>query len=544
MRPGFWYSYRNAPRHSLVVKWGHAVRIKKKTILYAAGVLACGNLALQALGFFYRVLLSHFAGAEGLGVYRLVNSAYLVLNAGCLSGVTMACSRLSAACEARGEGRRIGAILRLAFSVFFTLCAACAAVVLLFGDGIAATLLGDVRCAKAFPFVLLCLALTGVENIFKSLFIGLEQMQYTATSEVGEQLIRIFSVGILLYRYQGEDYGTIAMLIFAGMVVSEVFSALFLTRLFRCSMAHTSLAAPLDRATAQQFFFIALPLSASALIGNIISSAGAVLLPQRLMVAGLTYEQALSALGVISGMAMPLLLLPVALVSSVCTALLPAITAAQAVGSSERVRGLIGRAISTVGLIGVPATAVLVPLAPRLSELFFRQPLTAEYVTLLGAVAIVSYYQMTSGSLLNALGLQHINVVTAVSAELCQLFLLYRWCASPRLGIYGYLLAMLLTDTIAFTVNLCVLRCRSGFACKPLRRFGVPALCGAALFLWTRIFFRVFQDVCRTEAAALMLTVLGAGVLYVLVLRLMGIRLLRYLSRRIERPQLPHPCMW
>ena len=232
------------------------MRIKKKTILYAAGVLACGNLALQALGFFYRVLLSHFAGAEGLGVYRLVNSAYLVLNAGCLSGVTMACSRLSAACEARGEGRRIGAILRLAFSVFFTLCAVCAAVVLLFGNGIAVTLLGDGRCAKAFPFVLLCLALTGVENIFKSLFIGLEQMQYTATSEVGEQLIRIFSVGILLYRYQGEDYGTIAMLIFAGMVVSEVFSALFLTRLFRRSMAHTSLAAPLDRATAQQFFFI------------------------------------------------------------------------------------------------------------------------------------------------------------------------------------------------------------------------------------------------------------------------------------------------
>ncbi len=526
------------------MKWGHAVRIKKKTILYAAGVLACGNLLLQALGFFYRILLSYFAGAEGLGVYRLVNSAYLVLNAGCLSGVTMACSRLSAACEARGESHKIGAILRLAFSVFFTLCAACAAVVMLFGKGIAATLLGDGRCAKAFPFVLLCLALTGVENIFKSLFIGLEQMQYTATSEVGEQLIRIFSVGILLYHYQGEDYGTIAMLIFAGMVVSEVFSALFLTRLFRRSMAHTSLTAHLDRATAQQFFFISLPLSASALLSNIISSAGSVLLPQRLMVAGLTYEQALSALGVISGMAMPLLLLPVALVSSVCTALLPAITAAQAVGSSERVRGLIERAISTVGLIGIPATAVLVPLAPRLSEVFFHQPLTAEYVALLGAVAIVSYYQMTSGSLLNALGLQHINVVTAVSAELCQLFLLYRWCASPKLGIYGYLLAMFLTDTIAFTVNLCVLRIRSGFACNPLRRFGVPLLCGAALFLWTRIFFHVFQQICRTEAAALALTIFGAGVLYVLVLRLTGIRLLRYLAHRIERPQLPHPCMW
>lgn len=88
------------------MKWGIAVRIHKKTILYAAGVLACGNIALQVLGFAYRVLLSHYAGAEGLGIYRLVNSIYLVCNAGCLSGVTMACSRLSAACEAKGERKK------------------------------------------------------------------------------------------------------------------------------------------------------------------------------------------------------------------------------------------------------------------------------------------------------------------------------------------------------------------------------------------------------------------------------------------------------
>lgn len=97
------------------------VRFRKKTVLYAAGVLACGNIALQALGFVYRVMLSRFAGAEGLGMYRLANSVYLVLHTGCLSGVTMACSRLSAACEATGEKGKTGAVLRLAFSVFLRL---------------------------------------------------------------------------------------------------------------------------------------------------------------------------------------------------------------------------------------------------------------------------------------------------------------------------------------------------------------------------------------------------------------------------------------
>ncbi|WP_281692890.1 oligosaccharide flippase family protein [Agathobaculum desmolans] len=520
------------------------MRIKRKTVAYAAGVLACGNLALQALGFVYRIILSRYAGAEGLGVYRLVNSAYLVLHAGCLSGVTMACSRLSAVYEARGEHQRVGAVLRLAFSIFLTLCISCAAAVLLFGDEIAAGLLGDARCARAFPFMVLCLLLTGVENIFKALFIGLEQMQYTAYSEVGEQLVRIFSVGWLLRHDQSGDYGVTAMLIFAGMVISEIFSALFLTGLFRRSTRHHPFGGRVDTVTVRRFLGIAVPLSAASLIGNAIGSAGAVLLPQRLMAAGMRYDQALAALGVISGMAMPLLLLPSALVSSVCTALLPAVTAAQATGQQTRVRALVGRAVMTVGLIGLPATAVLIPLAPSLCMLFFSQPLTQEYVFLLGAAVAVCYYQMLSNGLLNALGLQKWSVVTGTGAELLQLALLYDWCARPMWGIYGYLLAMLLTGAAAFAVDLCILYRHTGFSLHPLRRFGVPVVCAITLYAWTRWFYTILLYRWGSAPGAAFGALCGAVGIYVLVLRLFGIRLVRYLTRRMESHSKPRLCIW
>ncbi len=513
------------------------MRLRKKTIAYSAGVLACGNLALQALGFFYRIILSRFAGAEGLGVYRLVNSAYLVLNAGCLSGVTTACSRMSAAAEAKMEYGKTKAVLRLAFRVFFATFSICAAVVILKKNEIAEGLLGDVRCAKAFPFLLMCLGLTGIENIFKSLFIGLEQMRYTALSEVGEQTVRIISVGTLLMCYNGSDYGTVAMLIFAGMVASEVFSALLLTFVFKRSVYASRTSEPPSSGLRLEFFRMAVPLSASALCGNLISSAGSVMLPQRLMEAGLSYSEALSAMGVISGMAMPLILLPIALVSSVCTALLPAVTAAEAVRNNKRVCTLIGRAVSTIGLIAVPATAVLVPLAPDLSLLFFKQPLTKEYVMLLGMVAVSAYYQMASGSLLNALGLQRFSLVTSVSSELLQLILMCRWCAKPTMGIYGYLFAMLISAASAFSVNYVILQRHTRFAPRPFRRFGVPFLCGATLFLWTRIFYTVFARHCLNSTAALLLTLSGAAILYLAVLRMLGVRLLRYLSHRVERSE-------
>ena len=302
--------------------------------------------------------------------------------------------------------------------------------------------------------------------------------------------------------------------------------------------------ASMERETVRQFFFIALPVSASALLGNAISSAGSILLPKRLMVAGLSYEQALSALGVLSGMAMPLLLLPIALVSSVCTALLPAVTGAQATGNCKRVRALVGRAITTVGLIAVPATAVLIPLAPKLSVLFFGQSLSMPYVSLLGATAMVCYYQMASGSLLNALGLQHWNVVISVGAELCQVILMYHWCAFPWMGIYGYLIAMLLTGVAAFLLNFIILYRKVGFSLRPIRRFGVPLFCGTALFFWTRVFYRMFSQICYSDITVLVCTVVSVGILYIIVLRLMGIRLLYYLSKRIERPYLPRLHMW
>ena len=451
-------------------------------------------------------------------MYRLANAVYLVLHTGCLSGVTMACSRLSAACEATGEKGKTGAVLRLAFSVFFTLAFASAAGLLLCGDQIAAGILGNPHAAQAFPFMLLCLMLTGIENILKALFIGLECVQYTVISETGEQLVRIAAVGVLLHTVGG-DCGTMAKLIFAGMAVSEVFSVLLLSLLFRRERgeAHRT-AVRVDAALARQFAAIAIPLSLSALAANLLSAAGSVILPRRLMAAGMDAEQALAALGTLSGMVLPLMLLP----------------SAHATGNRARVRALVGRAVMTVGLIGIPATAVLIPLAPSLSLLLFAQPLTLRYAALTGAAAVAMYYQMITSGLLNALGLQNRSVLTAVLAECVQLALVLRWCSRPALGIYGYLLAMLLSGAGAAFFNLAVLHHATGFALRPMRRLGLPLMCGAAAGLWTRLFALLFSERVASPVLALAMTLAGAGMLCFALLRLCGLHPLRYLAARRE----------
>lgn len=511
------------------------MKIKQNTVLYASTVLACGNILLQVLAFLYRIILSRYAGAEGLGVFRLVNSTYMVIHAACISGVTLACSRMSAASVARCEKSKISAVLRLAFTVFFTTISIWGLIFFYHSDLIANSFLGDGRCARAFPFVLICLALTGIENIFKSLFIGLNRVHYTSYSEVGEQIVRIVVVWLLLNAYGGEDYGIIAMLIFLGMVISEIFSVIFLGFVFHKEKRNIFRQRDrIDHHLVHQFFIIALPVCSSSLISNVLSSMSNVMLPKRLMIAGLSYEDALSALGIISGMAMPLMLLPIALVSSVGTALLPTIAAAHATRNKKRLKALVERAISTVGLIAVPATAFLIPLAPGLSSIFYDIEIPATYFYALGIIVILTYYQMITASLLNGVGLQQYNLITVISGELLQLILIYLLAANEKLGIYGYLYAMVLAEIYITLLNLIILHKHTGFRIRILRRFAVPVLCGATTFAWTRFFLAYFTRLCGSTTLAVLLSATGAALLYLGILRLCNVNLFTYLRHRIE----------
>ena len=508
------------------------MRMKKNSFLYSASLLAASNMILQVLGFVYRIILSRYGGAEGLGVYRLAFSVYLVVNAGCLSGITTACTRLSAeyyATRRRGQIRRL---IVIAFCGFYTLVILCGAALFLTHDTVAQVVLGDERTAAAFVPMLLCLALTGIENIFKSVCIGLKQVRFAAVSEIAEQVIRILAVWLLLMRFSNGDHGRLAMLIFMGMAVSEMFSASFLSWCYRHDIRPLTEGGCTGRP--EGFWGIALPLSLTALLNNLIGSAGSVLMPRRLRLAGLTEAEAMAELGVVSGMASPLVLLPAALINSVITALMPVLSDAYANKRKIAIQKLAEKGLFVVGMIGAPAVAMILPLAPTLSRLFFGQVISARYMSILGVSAVLMFYQMASGAILNVTGYQRFHICTAVGSELLQLLLMFFLCTSPRLGIYGYLYAALLASLAGALGNFILLRRVTGGVLRLKRLALLPAVCAVTLSLWTKIFYSAAIGVFGSQWAAVVAALVGAGALYLLLLRMLGIRVLQYVRSHTE----------
>mgnify|MGYP003177609373 CR=1 FL=1 len=133
--------------------------------------LTLSNIALQALGFVYRMMLTDCAGTTALGLQSLVMQIYSIAVSVCISGLNVAVITVAARLNAAG-GRGIRTLTRCALLAFCVLFLLSAVPSFILRRSIALRLIGDCKTEGAIPLVLICIFLTGTENILKSVHIA------------------------------------------------------------------------------------------------------------------------------------------------------------------------------------------------------------------------------------------------------------------------------------------------------------------------------------------------------------------------------------
>ncbi|MDR2670294.1 MAG: oligosaccharide flippase family protein [Oscillospiraceae bacterium] len=431
-----------------------------RSALYGAALLTAVNLFAQAVGFVYRVCLARLIGAEGLGLLALVTPVHSVLLSLVVSGLTVAVSRLSAGYAALDNTLAVRQLVRRALSVFLLLWCAVALPVILFSDGISVALLGDARTRTGLLLLLPCLLLTGIENIHKNHFYGLKKIHPPALSEILENLVRTGAVLTLLHclRPSYEEYAI--GLVVLGMVICEVVSAVLLRTLYRRSQRGRRAAGPglPRRRMLSDMAAIAVPFALSSLLSNCIGAAGSVMVPARLMAAGLTADEALSSYGVVVGMTMPLLSLPLAFAVGLSLVMIPRLSEDLALRRFASIRRRVTRTLALATAALLPSMALLALAGPDLARLLFRQAAAGLYIPPLALGTVFACYHSILSSLLSALGLQTRAAANAILAGLLQLALTWLGAAQPRLGIGGFVYAFLIASALG--ALLCTLDLR------------------------------------------------------------------------------------
>ena len=105
-------------------------RVKKTVFIKNALILTASSLILRFVGIIFKVWLAQVIGSEGIGLYQLIFSVYVLAATFATSGICTAVTRLVA--EELALGTKKGTLKILRRSIELTLIIAAASVAVVF----------------------------------------------------------------------------------------------------------------------------------------------------------------------------------------------------------------------------------------------------------------------------------------------------------------------------------------------------------------------------------------------------------------------------
>ena len=478
----------------------------------------------QLLGFGFRVILSRMVGAEVMGLYQLVMPVYSVLLSLTAVGLTSAVSNLTSQHLALGNRRAADQTIAACLKIFFLLLLPVGTAVILGSDAISVYLLGDARTQLGLILLIPCVALTGIENFHKHFFYGSGIVRPPAIVELLEQFVRTFAVITLLLLFLPQYPERVVGFIVGGMVVCEVFSSCTLAVLYRRRRGRLSGPGETGRVRRRRIFSIALPVGLNALLGNLLGAANSALIPQKLVEAGLDRSAAVSQFGVVCGMTMPMLSLPIVFLGALNLVLTPRLARAFALNRPREIRRLVSQAISAVSLLTLPCMALMVVVGPDLGRAMFHQEGVGDYLIPLACVMAMSCGTSVLASSLNGVGRQRTVAAVSLLGGLVQLAFTLALVPLSGVGMAGYVAGAVVSTALELGLCLWQIVRVTGLEVRPFQWMAAPGLAAALAGLTGNLLFRVLKDSGLSPISAGLATLLFALVLYLAALQAQGVR--------------------
>ena len=434
--------------HSLTASSPVSKRLSPRKMAFITGTLLLTSTGFicRILGFFYRIFMSRTIGAEGLGIYNMVHPIFSICFAVCAGSIQTALSQYVAANQTRGRAVfRTGLVIAMGMSFLLAW--------VIYGNAgfLAEKLLLEPRCAPYLPVMAVSVPFAALHACINGYYYGMQKARVPAFSQVAEQVIRMGAVFLIasIWLESGRQI-TVSLAVYGhliGEMASAVFTVFCLGFFPPCKDGDSrrAPAIPLSfGATAAPLMALALPLLGNRLILNVLGSAEAIWIPNRLMSSGLTNSEALSVYGVLTSMALPFILFPSAITTSMAVLLLPTVAEAQADGNEARISSMISMSLRYSCYMGVLCIGIFTIFGNQLGVSVFHDQNAGTYITILSWLCPFMYLATTMGSILNGLGRTSSTFFQNVFAMVIRLaFVLF---AIPRYGILGYLWGMLVSE--------------------------------------------------------------------------------------------------
>lgn len=428
----------------------------KHKLFQGAMILTAAGLVSRIMGFFFRIFLSHAFGEENVGLYQLIFPVYaLCLSLG-TAGIQTAVSRITAEKMSLKKTDEAKAVLCAALCLTLIVSFAEILVIQRYAGLIAASFLGDERCAELLIIISYALPCAAVHSCICGYSLGMQNTKMPAISQLIEQVVRILFVFILFTFLQRSGRTATIQIAAAGIVAGECAAAAFSARLV--SRRRASILPTLPGrlpGSLRELLGQSVPLTANRTAVTLLQSVEAASIPACLKLYGMSASDAVSLYGVLTGMALPCILFPSAITNSVGTVLMPAVSATNASGSRTALLQLLKKAVAGCLVLGLGSCLFFLIFADFLGGTLFHSDLAAKFILTLAWICPFLYTNTALLSAINGYG----KTTATFLINTCGLLIRIAgvFLAIPHFGIQGYLWGLLISQLAVSVLSFLVL---------------------------------------------------------------------------------------
>ena len=439
--------------------------------------MAASALTIRTMSMTFRVFLTDRLGTQGVGLYQLVLSVYLVFAAVASTGVSLCATRVfSELCAQGHEGKARFSVERcMIFS--FLLGTMLGALMLAGAVPISCYALHDKRAVSALMLLSPSLPFLAVSACVRGYFLARKKTLQTSGEQLIEQLIEMGTFIVLFSLYRPESLEQACMLTVAGTTGAEVLSFVYSLICYHADIKRTGIIPERTNGLMRHLMPVFLPVTANACLRCGLSAAENALIPLGLQHSGLSRTAALSQYGIICGMTLPVLTFPSVLVLPFAALIISEVTEERVCGHKAAVRRITEKMVSASLRYSIPVTVIFVFFGVPLCELLFKSSESGYFLSVLAPVIPFMYLDSVVDSILKGLNEQTsyfiFNTIDSVIRVLLTVVLL------PFIGIYGVVVVIIVSELLNTLMSLMRLVKITDFRLRLLDDVFLPVICAS-----------------------------------------------------------------
>lgn len=447
-----------------------------KSLFKSVVLITVFSVLTRILGFLFRIILSRVVGAEGVGIYQVASSVFMVLLTIVSSGLPLIISRMGASYIANKDKKREASLVSVALVYSLILSIFLCVIVIVFRN-LFSKLLSDERCIQILIILLPSLVFSAVYSVFRGALWGRGNYFALCVSELYEQVVRII-LGILAI---STTFTALENALNVGwtMTLACLLSMIFVTLLF---FYYGGKLGKLSKKEFSPLIKQSTPITLMRIAGSFISPLVAIIIPARLIAIGYTSNQAMSLFGVAMGMTFPLLFIPTTIIGSLSTALVPEISTALAQNNKKYIEERVVSSITFALFISAMFVPVFMGLGEQIGEFLYDNTLSGTLLQTASWVMIPLGLTNISSSVLNSLGLEKKSFINFIIGSIVMFLAL--WFLPPLFGINSLIWGMGLNYLIVSSLNILLIKRKLNLELKlssKIIRLAISLLPSAAL---------------------------------------------------------------